>query len=79
MDAVVFATKGNLMSSQRSLQLAKTGFELMDKKRNILIREMMLLVNKANAIQEQIDAVFSEAYQALSGCQCFRGRCRAHR
>lgn len=73
MDAVVFATKGNLMSSQRSLQLAKTGFELMDKKRNILIREMMLLVNKANAIQEQIDAVFSEAYQALQAANVSAG------
>ena len=61
------------MSSQRSLQLAKTGFELMDKKRNILIREMMLLVNKANAIQEQIDAVFSEAYQALQAANVSAG------
>lgn len=65
MAATVFATKGNLISTQRSLALAKTGYELMDKKRNILIREMMLLVDKATSIQSEIDKVFSEAYASL--------------
>ena len=65
MAATVFATKGNLVSTQRSLALAKTGYELMDKKRNILIREMMLLVDKATSIQSEIDKVFSEAYASL--------------
>jgi len=65
MAATIFATKGNLISTQRSLALAKTGYELMDKKRNILIREMMLLVDKATSIQSEIDKVFSEAYASL--------------
>lgn len=65
MAATVFATKGNLISTQRSLALAKTGYELMDKKRNILIREMMLLVDKATSIQSEIDKVFSEAYASF--------------
>lgn len=65
MAATVFATKGNLISTQRSLALAKTGYELMDKKRNILIREMMLLVDKATSIQSEIDKVFSDAYASL--------------
>ena len=65
MAATVFATKGNLISTQRSLALAKTDYELMDKKRNILIREMMLLVDKATSIQSEIDKVFSEAYASL--------------
>lgn len=65
MAATLFATKGNLISTQRSLALAKTGYELMDKKRNILIREMMLLVDKATSIQSEIDKVFSEAYASL--------------
>ena len=65
MSTTVFATKGNLISTQRSLALAKTGYELMDKKRNILIREMMLLVDKVTSVQSEIDKVFSEAYAAL--------------
>ena len=34
-------TKGNLMTFKKSLALAKNGYELLDKKRNILVREMM--------------------------------------
>ena len=65
MSTTVFATKGNLISTQRSLALAKTGYELMDKTRNILIREMMLLVDKVTSVQSEIDKVFSEAYASL--------------
>ena len=65
MSTTVFATKGNLISTQRSLALAKTGYGLMDKKWNILIREMMLLVDKVTSVQSEIDKVFSEAYASL--------------
>lgn len=58
-------TKGNLIAVKRSYALAKNGYELMDKKRNILIREMMSLIDRAKALQENIDQVFSEAYQAM--------------
>jgi V/A-type H+-transporting ATPase subunit D len=58
-------TKGNLIAKKRSLTLAKTGFDLMDRKRNILIREMMSLINAAEEIQSQIDTTFSEAYRSL--------------
>lgn len=65
MAETVYATKGNLMAAKRSLSLAKTGYELMDKKRNILIREMMLLMDKANELQASIDTVFGKAYDSL--------------
>jgi len=45
--------------------MSKQGYELLDKKRNLLIREMMLLMDKARNIQENIDKTFREAYQAL--------------
>ena len=45
-------TKGNLMNTKKSLALAKNGYELLDRKRNILIREMMTLIDHANAIQD---------------------------
>ena len=41
MDPNTFPTKGNLILAKNSLALSRQGFELMDKKRNILIREMM--------------------------------------
>ena len=58
-------TKGNLMMAQNTLRLSKQGYEMLDKKRNILIREMMALIEKAKHIEENIEKVFAEAYLAL--------------
>ena len=65
MDPNSFPTKGNLIMAKNSLALSRQGFELMDKKRNILIREMMELIDQAKDIQTQIDETFSAAYAAL--------------
>lgn len=61
----IVPTKGNLISSKKSLELAKTGYELLDKKRNILVREMMTLIDAANEVQGKIDDAYSEAYKSL--------------
>ena len=65
MDPNTFPTKGNLILAKNSLKLSRQGYELMDKKRNILIREMMNLINQAKDIQTQIDVTFRTAYAAL--------------
>ena len=65
MDPNTFPTKGNLILAKNSLALSLQGFDLMDKKRNILIREMMNLIDEAKGIQSQIDVTFREAYAAL--------------
>ena len=61
----IFPTKGNLIAAKRSLSQAQLGYELMDRKRNILIREMVALSDKAKEIRDSIDKVFSDAYQSL--------------
>ena len=43
MNPNTFPTKGNLILAKNSLALASQGYELMDKKRNILLRELMLV------------------------------------
>ena len=48
------------MNTKKSLALAKNGYELLDRKRNILIREMMTLIDHANAIQQKIDDAYAE-------------------
>ena len=58
-------TKGNLMAAKNTLKLSVQGYELLDKKRNILVREMMSLIDKAQEVQSHIDGTFSEAYEAL--------------
>ena len=65
MDPKEFPTKGNLILAKNSLALSRQGFELMDKKRNILIRELMELIEEASDIQKEIDTTFTSAYQAL--------------
>jgi len=58
-------TKSNLASTRNSLQLAREGYELLDKKRNVLIQEMMKRIDEARKIQSRINEYFYEAYQAL--------------
>ena len=45
--------------------LANQGYELMDKKRNILLKELMGLIDEAKGIQEEIDSTFTQAYVCL--------------
>ena len=65
MDPRTFPTKGNLMLAKNSMALAQQGNDLMDKKRNILIRELMDLIDEARDIQDEIDSTFTYAYQCL--------------
>lgn len=65
MDVNLFPTKGNLILAKNTLALSSQGYELLDKKRNILIREMMGLIDAAKELQAQIETTFAAAYTAL--------------
>ncbi|NLW02410.1 MAG: V-type ATP synthase subunit D [Clostridiaceae bacterium] len=65
MDVKLFPTKGNLILAKNTLALCRQGYELLDKKRNILIREMMSLVDKAREIRDEMQKTFQKAYRAL--------------
>ena len=54
MDPRTFPTKGNLILAKNSLALANQGYELMDKKRNILIRELMELIDQARTFRNRL-------------------------
>ncbi|HYE82603.1 MAG TPA: V-type ATP synthase subunit D [Clostridia bacterium] len=58
-------TKTSLMAAQNSLELSEKGFELLDKKRNVLVMTMMSFIEKAEAIQKKVVVVFRDAYEAL--------------
>ncbi len=66
-------TKGNLMAARRSRALASTGWELMDKKRNILTRELMDRMEQAARLQGEIDEIFNTAYAALEMAEIASG------
>lgn len=61
----LFPTKGNLIKVRRSLHQAQMGYELMDRKRNILMRELVALTDRAHALGERLGSVYAEAYGAL--------------
>lgn len=66
MAAKVPPTKGNLIKIKKSLELARVGYELLDRKRNILIREIMGMIDCAKDIRERINESYRLAYDALA-------------
>lgn len=73
MDPRQFPTKGNLMLAKNSLALAHQGYDLMDKKRNILLKELMSLIDEAKDIQSEIDSTFTKAYMCLQRANIEQG------
>lgn len=65
MDENVANTKTNLISAKATLDLSINGFDLLDKKRNVLIMSMMGFIDKAEEVQNKVTVVFKEAYKAL--------------
>ncbi len=69
----IFPTKGNLINLKKSLALARLGYTLLDRKRNILIRETMSLISAATEIQSLIDVTYSKAYLSLQNANITLG------
>lgn len=69
----VFPTKSNLINTKKSLELTKTGWEFLDRKRNILVREMMNEIDRSKQIRSQISENFSQAFQALQNANVSMG------
>lgn len=65
MEENIAPTRTNLMAAQNALEFSTKGFDLLDKKRNVLIREMMSHMEEAKEIQEKVRTLFKEAYEAL--------------
>ncbi|MBQ8435882.1 MAG: V-type ATP synthase subunit D [Oscillospiraceae bacterium] len=65
MEEQIFPTKGNLIKARRTLALCRMGYDLMDRKRNILIREMMQLMEKVQLLRNSVEEEYKEAYAAL--------------
>lgn len=61
----VVPTKGNLISTKKQLQLAVLGYDLLDKKRNVLIKEMMSLLDDVKMVRDEITEAYQNAYDAL--------------
>lgn len=58
-------TKSNLLRTKDNLSLSRTGYNLIDKKRTVLIKEMMQQIEKAKEIQSDVKELFEKAYNVL--------------
>ncbi len=58
-------TKSNLLRTKDNLNLSRTGYNLIDKKRTVLIKEMMQQIEKAKEIQLDVKELFEKAYEVL--------------
>lgn len=58
-------TKSNLLKTKENLKLSKTGYNLIDKKRTVLIKELMQQIETAKQIQEDVKEMFEKAYKIL--------------
>ena len=53
------------MKNKSILDFSQKGFALLDKKRTVLIQEMMGMIDRAKAIEDKIERAYEEAYTAL--------------
>lgn len=58
-------TKGNLINLKKQLTLASEGHDLLEKKRNIILKELVNLIDQAKELQDKIFTVFEKAYKSL--------------
>jgi V/A-type H+-transporting ATPase subunit D len=66
-------TRMNLLARRGQLRLALRGIDLLQKKRDALVREFFGLVHKALEARRQLNAVGREAHMALFVAKAFDG------
>ena len=59
-------TKSSLLTVKRDLVFAQEGYELLEQKRQILVLELMSRVERARAVQKEVDERMAAAHKALA-------------
>lgn len=70
----VSPTRSNLARVKRSLALAQEGHDLLDHKREVLMRNLMRMAHDAEEIQQEVEAKLAAAYEALRVANLTMGR-----
>ena len=61
----VAPTKSNLLTTKEQLAVSTNGYELLEEKREILVRELMSLVEQVKLLEDEIQQAIDEAYPAF--------------
>jgi V/A-type H+-transporting ATPase subunit D len=67
-------TRSNLLSVRAGLKVAREGYEILDKKREVLTSELIHVAHHATELQTRVWALLAEAYQALAVARLSMGR-----
>ena len=74
MDTLNFPTKRNLLLAKQRLALARKGYDLLDKKRQVLINELAQVQMQAKQTREDLLNAVSKAHKALAIAHMEMGR-----
>ena len=72
-------TRSNLLSVKQRLALAREGHQLLQRKRDVLIMEILRLIGDAERIQRQVEEQFRGAYAAMQNARAAMGTERVRR
>jgi V/A-type H+-transporting ATPase subunit D len=66
-------TRINLIQTRKTLNLAEAGKEILERKRDILLRELRVGLFEAEKAREELMQVLSEAYKSLKAASMAKG------
>lgn len=58
-------TKSNYLAMKEQLAVSTNGYELLEEKREILVRELMHLVERVKLLEKEMDKAIDDAYPAF--------------
>lgn len=67
-------TRSNLLRVQQDLGFAQDGYEILDRKREVLTKELIQVAHDAEQLQTKVWALLDKAYKALEKAQLTMGR-----
>ncbi len=70
----VAPTRSNLLRVRETLERAREGYEILDRKREVLTSELMRVAHDATKLQEQVWHLLADAYHALEMARLSMGR-----
>jgi len=70
----VAPTRSNLIRIRKELQFSKEGYEILNRKREVLTTELIQMAHKAEELQKEVWALLAEAYEAMEKAQLNMGR-----
>ncbi|HLE91976.1 MAG TPA: V-type ATP synthase subunit D [Anaerolineales bacterium] len=69
----VAPTRTNLIRVKKDLQFAREGYEILDRKREVLTTELVRVAHEADVLQKEVWKILETAYRALEKAQLTLG------